>query len=71
MVARHEKVLLRKVDVDKKDSDAARQAAQQYGMRAIPFFCIYDGKGALVGKVAENDLGAIEWGIQKALAGGS
>jgi hypothetical protein len=71
LVARQPKVLLRKVDIDRKDSDAARMAAQQFGMRSIPFFCIYDAKGILVGKVQEPDLGAVEFGIQKALAGGT
>lgn len=67
LVARYDKVLLRKVDLTDRKSAAAAQATSAYGLTGIPFFCVYDAKGELVGKVAGSELGALEWGIKKAL----
>lgn len=68
LVARNDKVLLRKVDIGARDSGTVRQAAAQYGMKSIPFYCVYDGKGTLVGKISDPELGAVDWAIRKALA---
>ncbi len=69
MVARYDQVLLREVDLGDGQSAAAKQVAVEHRLKEIPlpFMCVYDRNGALVGKVKGPDLGALEWGIQRAL----
>jgi hypothetical protein len=69
LIARQIRAVLRTVDLGDGKSAAAYQVAMEHRMKEIPlpFFCIYDKNGTLVGKVAGPDLGALDWGIRKAL----
>ncbi len=68
LVARYDKVLLRKVDVGDGVTPAARQAKSEHQLKSTPFYVVFDGRGLLVGRVEGPDVGALEWGIRKALA---
>lgn len=67
MVARHEKVILRKVDIVDWKSDAWKQASSEFNSRGIPLLAIFDGKGVYHGTVP-GDPRAIEAAVLKALA---
>ena len=69
LVVRNDRVLMRKVELGDGKSPAAQQVAVEHRYKQIPlpFFCIYDKSGVLVGKVEGPDLGALDWGIRKAL----
>jgi len=67
VVARHEKVILRKVDIVSWNTDAWKQASSEFKSRGIPLLAVFDGKGIYHGTVP-GDPQAIEAAVQKALA---
>jgi len=67
LVARNEKVLLRKVDIVSWNTDAWTQAESEFKARGIPLIAIFDGKGVYHGTVP-GDPQAIEQAVAKALA---
>ena len=68
MVGRFDRVVLRKVDVVSFESDAWRQASEEFEARGIPLFAVYDAKGARVGTVPGANVAALEALVKKALA---
>lgn len=67
MVARYDKVLLRKVDIVNWESDAWKQVEGEYKVRGIPTIAVFDGKGNYQGTVPGHPP-LIEDAIRKALA---
>jgi hypothetical protein len=67
LVAKHEKVILRKVNIVSWDTDAWKQARGEYKSPGIPLIAIYDGKGNYHGTVSASP-SAIEAAVEKALA---
>lgn len=67
MVAKHDKVVLRQVDIVSWETDAWKQASSEFKSRGIPLLAIFDGKGVYHGTVP-GDIQAIEQAIMKALA---
>jgi thiol:disulfide interchange protein len=69
LVARNEKVVLRKVDLTQGGA-AAEQAAKEFNVEGIPHLRVFDGKGAPAGTIVGGDIAAIEAAVAKALASG-
>jgi hypothetical protein len=67
LVERHEGVLLRKVNIESWSSEAGRQAGKEFGVTAIPFFCVFGKDGALLEKIRGGDLRALEAAIRRGL----
>lgn len=67
MVAKYDRVLLRKVDLVDWDSAAAKQAERDFGLNAIPYLRVFDARGKSEGEVAP-EIGAIEAAVKRALA---
>ena len=67
MVAKHDKVILRKVNIVSWDTEAWKQASGEFKSRGIPLLAIFDGKSVFHGTVP-GDISAIEAAVQKALA---
>jgi hypothetical protein len=67
LVAQHEKVILRKVDIVNWESDAWKQASKEFKSRGIPLLAIFDGKGILQGSFRGN-LQEIDEAVRQALA---
>jgi len=67
LVAKHEKVILRKVNIVSWETDAWKQASEEFHSRGIPLLAIFDGKGVFRGTVPASPA-AIEDAVQKALA---
>ena len=69
LIAGQPRAVLRTIDLGDGKSAAAYQVATEHRLKEIPLplFCVYDKNGTLVGKVAGPDLGALDWGIRRAL----
>lgn len=67
MVAAHEKVILRKVDIVKWESEAAQQADREFSLAGIPHVRVFDRGGGLVADVHGNDPAGVETAVKRAL----
>jgi hypothetical protein len=67
LVAKHDRVILRKVNIGSWDTDAWKQARGEYNSRGIPLIAIYDGKGIYRGTVQASP-SEIAAAVEKALA---
>lgn len=67
VVAKHEKAVLRRVDILTWNTDAAAQAREEYKMGEVPLCVIFDGQGTVVQRVLGGDITEIETAIQKAV----
>jgi hypothetical protein len=68
LVDENEKVLLRKVDIVDWDSDAAKQAHQEFKLDAIPYLRVYNGAGKLVSEISGGDIDEVKIVVRAALA---
>lgn len=66
MVAKYDRLLLRKVNIVSWDTAAWRQAAGEYRARGIPLLAVFDIKGNCQGTVSASPA-EIEAAVQKAL----
>ena len=53
-------VALRKIDLQKWDSPAGKQATRQFKVPALPYVRVYDPNGTLVGEVVGNDIDKVK-----------
>ncbi len=65
LLEKYPDVLLRKVNIASWESEAAAQAAREFGLKAIPHVRVYGVKGDLLGAVTGADIKAIEEAILK------
>lgn len=61
-------MLLRKVNIVDWDSDAAKQASQEFKLEGIPYLRVYDGQGRFVAEVSGGDIDQVKAAVRSALA---
>jgi hypothetical protein len=67
LVARHDKALLRKVNIGSWKSKAAEQARDEFDLEALPTVVVFDGDGEETGRVVGGNVAEIEELVRQAL----
>jgi hypothetical protein len=61
------RVILRKVNLVNWESDAVKQASQEFKLESIPYLRVYDGQGRFVAEVWGADMDQVKSAVRSAL----
>lgn len=50
------------------DSDASKQASQEFKLEGIPYLRVYDGQGRFIAEVSGADIDQVKAAVRSALA---